>query len=666
MIEIKNATKIYKSQSTHPLKALDKVNLSFGSKGLVFIHGKSGSGKTTLLSIMGGLDNANSSKIIFDGIEIRRFNDEHLSRYRNQYIGFIFQAYHLISDYTVFENVELPLRLQKKKYSKDDILKALKDVELEGLENRKISELSGGQKQRVAIARALIKDPAILCADEPTGNLDSQTSIAIFNLLKKFSKDRLVLVVSHDTEYAHQFADRIIEIADGKVLSDNGQTYGDDKVYKTFTKAAKLPLSLTLKLGIGNLIHNKIRILVSAVIVAFLVAILSSIYTSLYATAQMNAQIIELSQQDQILITETYNLRNHPNFDPTKILEDRNINSIVRAELNQIANENQAQFFSRSQIIVNDQLLSFADIKHADYQLEDWMIQMSLEDLSEIDSTKLSFTSANILESSTNLVGQLPINENEIIVSSQLLDLFDLELNSDLIINNFKTFKIVGYLDENVVLMPNENIALLSNIPLIYTTDQFISSTDYTRNTQTYGIRIIDKNNLTNLLLDLEAVGKVKVLPANDLRINTYTRYQLTLLMGMLIPLMGYIALIFLGYSISHSIAYRRKTIGILRSLGLGIHQIQKIFWIEAIVLGFMILGLVIFMVPSMLDILNFAMKMHFIDTHIFYTNIDLFYFGMNHVIEVFFILMAVFLTLVFTLTHHINLLDPAEVIRGR
>ena len=304
------------------------------------------------------------------------------------------------------------------------------------------------------------------------------------------------------------------------------------------------------------------------------------------------------------------------------------------------------------------------------------MIQFTEEDYDQINKAVLSFTSAKILEnSSTNLIGHLPQAEDEIVISSQLLDIIDsnhsdlkdyIKQSNTLIVDSFMTFKIVGILEENVVLMSNENIALLSNIPLIYTSDAFIKNQDYERVTQTYGIRFTDQTSVSQLLNDLETVEKINIMPASDDRINVYTRYQLTFLMGMLVPLMGYIALIFLGYSISHSIAYRRKTIGILRSLGCGIRQIQRIFWIEAIVLGLMILSLVVIMVPSMIDILNFALKMHFIDTHIFYTNINLFHFGLNHIIEVFFILMAVFLTLVFTLTHHINLLDPAEVIRGR
>ena len=494
--------------------------------------------------------------------------------------------------------------------------------------------------------------------------------------MKKFSKDRLVLVVSHDTEYAHQFADRIIELADGKVIDDSGQTYGDDSLYQTYTKAAKLPLSLTFKLGIGNLIHNKVRIAVSAIIVSFLVAILSSIYTSLYATSEMNARIIEASQQDQILITETFNLRSLQFYDPSKIIEDKHINLLVRAELNNIANKHDASFYPRTHILMDEQLLEISDIEHDTITQHDWMININEENLNKIDQAVLSFTSAKILENTrSNLIGRLPQTSDEIVISSQLLDLImpdhkDLNdfIQAENIINikGLNQFKIVGILVEKVVLMSGENISILSNIPLIYTSNDFNLNQTIERVTQTYGIRFSDKTDVESLLADLETVDKINILPASDDRINVYTRYQLTLLMGMLVPLMGYIALIFLGYSISHSIAYRRKTIGILRSLGLGMRQIQKIFWIEAIVLGLMILSLVIVMVPSMIDILNFAIKMHFIDSHIFYTNINLFSFGINHIIEVFFILMAVFLTLVFTLTHHINLLDPAEVIRGR
>ena len=198
MIQLINANKTYTSKSGIKVKALDHVNLEFNAKGLVFVLGKSGSGKSSLLNILGGLDSANTSKIMINGQELKRFDDRTCSIYRNTHIGFIFQEYNLMHNLNVYENIALALRLQNKEVDESKVLDTLALVDLQGLEKRRLDELSGGQKQRVAIARALIKDPTIILADEPTGNLDSQTSNQIFEVLKRLSKDNLVIVVSHD------------------------------------------------------------------------------------------------------------------------------------------------------------------------------------------------------------------------------------------------------------------------------------------------------------------------------------------------------------------------------------------------------------------------------------------------------------------------------------
>ena len=219
MIEIRNLTKIFKSKKHSRCIALDNISFKLPDKGFTFIVGKSGSGKTTLLSLIGGLDNITSGEIIINGNNLEKFNASEYASYRNSNIGFIFQDYHLIDDLTVKDNIKLALDL--KGIENDNlILEALKNVDLAGYENRFPKELSGGQKQRVAIARAIVKNPSIILADEPTGNLDSFTTKSILELLKKLSKDKLVLIVSHDENDAKIYADRIIELADGKIIND--------------------------------------------------------------------------------------------------------------------------------------------------------------------------------------------------------------------------------------------------------------------------------------------------------------------------------------------------------------------------------------------------------------------------------------------------------------
>ena len=225
MIKISSLYKIYHSKKRKKCCALNNVNLTLPDAGLVFVLGKSGSGKSTLLNLIGGLDKITSGKIEVDGNDISHISERKMCNYRNSHVGFIFQDYHLIEELTVYENIALSLDLRRME-DRDRVSGALTRVGLSGYENRYPSELSGGERQRVAIARAIVKNPRIILADEPTGNLDTQTAISIIELLRGLSRDHLILVVSHNRRDARAYADRIIELADGCVIDDYTRASG--------------------------------------------------------------------------------------------------------------------------------------------------------------------------------------------------------------------------------------------------------------------------------------------------------------------------------------------------------------------------------------------------------------------------------------------------------
>lgn len=220
MIEARHLKKVYAPKKGVTVNALDDVSLRLPDTGMVFILGKSGSGKSTLLNVLGGLDTVDSGEIIIKGQSSSDFKQSHFDSYRNTYVGFIFQEYNILEEFTVGANIALAIELQGRKATNGEINEILHQVELDGLGSRKPNELSGGQKQRVAIARALVKKPEIIMADEPTGALDSVTGRQVFDTLKKLSKTKLVLIVSHDREFSELYADRIIELSDGKIISD--------------------------------------------------------------------------------------------------------------------------------------------------------------------------------------------------------------------------------------------------------------------------------------------------------------------------------------------------------------------------------------------------------------------------------------------------------------
>ncbi len=220
MLSVKDLTKIYKTQKSQPVVALNHVSIDFADKGLVFLLGKSGSGKSTLLNTIGGLDTFDSGEIIIKGRSSKTFSQSDFDSYRNTFIGFIFQDYNILEEFSVAKNLALALELQGKKADKASVDNLLSQVDMLSYADRKPNQLSGGQKQRVAIARALIKNPEIIMADEPTGALDSNTGKQVMETLKQLSKSKLVIIVSHDREFAELYGDRIIELKDGNIIRD--------------------------------------------------------------------------------------------------------------------------------------------------------------------------------------------------------------------------------------------------------------------------------------------------------------------------------------------------------------------------------------------------------------------------------------------------------------
>ena len=239
MIELKNVNKYFYRHKKNEIHVINDTSLKLDDTGLVALLGPSGCGKTTLLNTIGGLDNINSGSIFINGERISKRSSYNIDKIRNLNIGYIFQDYNLVDDMTVFDNVALSLRLCGIK-DEDEIKKrvyyVLEKVNMYRYRNRHASMLSGGERQRVGIARAIVKDPSIIIADEPTGNLDSKNTIEVMNIIKAISKDRLVILVTHENELAMFYASRILRIEDGKIISDEVNEHDNDLDYRMDNK----------------------------------------------------------------------------------------------------------------------------------------------------------------------------------------------------------------------------------------------------------------------------------------------------------------------------------------------------------------------------------------------------------------------------------------------
>ena len=305
LVKLEGINKYYQS-GDEKVHALKDISLELPKKGLVFILGQSGCGKSTLLNLLGGLDKPDEGRILIEGADFSKFTTQNLNNYLNSYLGFIFQEYNILKDLNLYDNIALPLEMQNvnKKEIKRKTLEIIDQVGLSSLRKRKINQLSGGQRQRIAVARALIKDPKMIIADEPTGNLDSVTGETIFELLKSLSKNRLVLIVTHDEESAYRFGDRIIKIEDGQLVEDISSPFNencknellppvidenlplstvvsskkrDDESTPGVLKLTKVstPIGTSFKLALKNVNHKKFRFILMTIICALSLAFFS-------------------------------------------------------------------------------------------------------------------------------------------------------------------------------------------------------------------------------------------------------------------------------------------------------------------------------------------------------------------------------------------------------
>ena len=362
MLKLNDIVKIYSSGSEEVL-ALQGINLEFRKSEFVSILGQSGCGKTTLLNIIGGLDRYTSGDLIINGKSTKTFKDRDWDTYRNHSIGFVFQSYNLIPHQTVLANVELALTLSgvSKTERRQRALDALKKVGLEDQVNKKPSQMSGGQMQRVAIARALVNDPDILLADEPTGALDTRTSVQIMEILKEVSKDRLVIMVTHNPELAEKYSTRIVKLSDGLVIDDSNPYCSATEVSESsqeITDVAEKPEKKTrmsfwtaFSLSLNNLFTKKGRTIMTAfagsigiIGIALILALSNGIQLFIDQVQEDTLSTYPITVQKEtqdisaMLSAMTSTSGKPENIDPGKIYVDDSLGNMMSAMTSTISN----------------------------------------------------------------------------------------------------------------------------------------------------------------------------------------------------------------------------------------------------------------------------------------------------------------------------------------
>ena len=519
MLQLKNIKKSYKTGNFTQV-ALDNVNLNFKKHEFVSILGPSGSGKTTLLNIIGGLDRYDKGDLIIKGKSTKKFKDKDFDSYRNKSVGFIFQNYNLISHIDILSNVEMGMTLsgKRRKERKKIAKELLKKVGLGDHIHKKPNQLSGGQMQRVAIARALANDPEIILADEPTGALDSKTSEQIMQLIKEISKDKLVIMVTHNNELAKAYSDRIILMKDGNVVGDT--SYNNDEEIKEEYKLKKTKMNFftALYLSLNNIRTKKGRTILTSfassigIIGISLILSLSNGFTKqidkferdtsdampvVITSAKTSTATIQssMSSLNPNAKTDKEKFPKNDKIEVEKENEDDGYNNINDEFMNHIRNINKNDISSIGlNYATKLNLIQKDNDKY--YKVEEEQTSLGVPKLS---MTPLPFKSFNNKETSKIITdyydilkGRLPKDKNEIIVEIDKTNTISTPLK-----------KALGITGEDITF----DDILNSNIKLVYNDDLYNETLGY------YFSKPIDKtlyDNTNNLTLKVVGIMRAK------------------------------------------------------------------------------------------------------------------------------------------------------------
>ena len=554
MIELKNVSKSYRLANGVEKKALNCVSLNFPDTGLVFVVGKSGSGKSTLLNIIGGLDKEDNGEVIVDGKSLKYFKNEDYDYYRNEYIGFVHQEANLIPDYNVYENIMISLKLKGMKISYEDCDKLLDYLGLSGLGNRNINELSGGEKMRVSIARALVKNPKILICDEPTGSLDLETGNQIFKILKSVSKDRLVIVVTHDINNAKVYGDYLIQIDNGSIISNNLVCEALSNASFRSTRS-KLPFKEKFRFAFKNLFNNKVKMFFSLLLtfLSFVFLLIALNFNNVDMAYTQSIVLNDLGYNKVLIKKYDYVKNNISDMYYDSYFTDENVKS-----LSNVLGEN---YVRKYRIQQNGNYLEF------NYNYENMLAEneFSHDAYYYHESYKDRFVVYS--GEDFDIIGRKPIEADEIMIHSYLADLFMHvgimsngsyyypksyeELLDDKYIDfgNYK-LKVVGIINDNlkeydfvhnlgyyenmvlyyggILTIENKKYEKFLNDIMepsynIYVSEKFLDSSNYKKDTiMAHAVLIVNDKNLKTYAIGSYLTNEIMIYNGNDYSTITY------------------------------------------------------------------------------------------------------------------------------------------------
>ena len=549
MLELKNVCKKYDRE------VLKKINLKFGNKGFICLVGESGSGKTTLLNIIGGLEQPDSGKVIFNGNNIKNIDS---SFYSNQLVSFINQNYNLIDKYTVLENILLPIELRRIR-SPCNVDNILKMLGIYSLKNKKVISLSGGEKQRVAIARCIVQNTRVILADEPTGALDSENAYSVMRILKNLSKQKLVIVVTHNIELANSFADDIIKINDGKIYSKlkviNKNIYSKIKC----NRKIKLSFIKLVKYAFKNLNNKLLRNILT--ILAFTIGLLS-LGIVLSIKTGFNKELDSLNKSSFFNYPLVISKNNYVDDFSNKV-ENKNGVNVKKGSF--VTNE------------IDDKLISLVNNIDKKY----------VNGITYYRDIDYEFKSISYVNPSNNyfylVSGRMPENKNEVMIlydeedsiSDKLYNYLDVSNNG--LINNVFKVNDKELIITGIVKSNNDYFKSLSGI--LYSNDLFDNEiTDI----YIYANNLNSKNKIKDLLKDYEIFDNAEEVV--NLTKKMVDGISLVLILFSVISLIVSMIMIFVISYIS--VMERNKDIGIYKSIGFRNKDIKNLFIIENLIIG--------------------------------------------------------------------------------